>query len=48
MGNQKDHLDDLFVCFVALRAKLTAMVMAGQSVYLTTLFLGRHEQAVNQ
>ena len=27
----------LFVCFVALRPKSTAMVMAGLSVYLTTL-----------
>ena len=40
---------DLFVCFVALRPKSTAMVIAGQSVHLTTLFfLGRLEQAVNQ
>ena len=38
----------LFVCFVALRPKLTAMVMAGQSVHLTILFLGKLEQAVNQ
>ena len=28
----------LFACFVALRPKSTAMVMAGQSVHLTTLF----------
>ena len=28
----------LFVCFVALRPKSTAMVMAGQSFHLTTLF----------
>ena len=28
----------LFVCFVALHPKSTAMVMAGQSVHLTTLF----------
>ena len=28
----------LFVCFVALRPKSTAMVMAGRSVDLTTLF----------
>ena len=28
----------LFVCFVALRLKSTAMVMAGRSVHLTTLF----------
>ena len=37
-----------FVCFVALRPKSTAMVIAGRSVHLTTLFLGRLEQAVNQ
>ena len=37
-----------FVCFVALRPKPTAMVMAGQSVHITTLFLGKLEQAVNQ
>ena len=30
----------LFVCFVSLRPKSTAMVMAGRSVHLTTLFLG--------
>ena len=28
----------LFVCFVALRPKSTAMVMVGRSVHLTTLF----------
>ena len=28
----------LFVCFVALRPKSTAMVIAGRSDYLTTLF----------
>ena len=28
----------LFVCFVALRPKSTAMVIAGRSVYQTTLF----------
>ena len=39
---------DLFVCFVALRPQSTAVVIAGQSVHLTTLFLGRLEQAVNQ
>ena len=39
----------LFVCFVALRPRSTAMVMAGRSVHLTTLFfLGKLEQAVNQ
>ena len=31
----------LFVCFVALRPKSTAMVMVGRSVHLTTLFLGQ-------
>ena len=31
----------LFVCFVALRPKATAMVMAGRSVHLTTLFPGQ-------
>ena len=30
-----------FVCFLALRLKLTAMVMAGRSVHLTTLFPGQ-------
>ena len=30
----------LFVCFVALRPKSTAMVIAGRSVHLTTLFPG--------
>ena len=42
----------LFVClfvYVALRPMSTAMVIAGRSVHLTTLFfLGRLEQAVNQ
>ena len=28
----------LFVCLVALRPKSTAMVIAGRSVHLTTLF----------
>ena len=32
------HLLFLFVCFIALRPKSTGMVMAGRSVYLTTLF----------
>ena len=40
-------VDFLFV-FVALRPMPTAMVIAGRSVHLTTLFLGRLEQAVNQ
>ena len=30
-----------FVCFVALRPKSTAMVIAGRSVHLTTLFPGK-------
>ena len=44
-----ETLQILFVCFIALRHKSTAMVMAGWSVYLTTLFfLCKLEQAVNQ
>ena len=31
----------LFVCFVGLRPKSTAMVMVGRSVHLTTLFFPR-------
>ena len=31
----------LFVCFVALRPKSTAIVIAGRSVHLTTLFPGQ-------
>ena len=31
----------LLVCFVALRPKSTAMVMAGRPVFLTTLFPGQ-------
>ena len=31
----------LFVCFVALRPKSTAMVIAGRSVHLTTPFPGQ-------
>ena len=31
----------LFVCFDALRPKSTAMVIAGRSVHLTTLFPGQ-------
>ena len=38
----------LFVCFVALRPKSTAMVMAGRSVHYPHFFLGKLEQAVNQ
>ena len=30
-----------FICFVALRPKSTAMVIAGRSVHLTTLFPGQ-------
>ena len=33
--------DCLFVCFLALRPKSTAMVMAGRSVHLTTRFPGQ-------
>ena len=40
--SSKGHtLETLFVCFVALRPKSTAMVMAGRSVDLTTLFPGQ-------
>ena len=35
------YADSLFVCFVALCPKSTAMVMAGRSVHLTTLFPGQ-------
>ena len=40
----------LFVCFVALRPKSSAMVMVRQSVHLTTLFswASLNKQAVNQ
>ena len=31
----------VFVCFVALCPKSTAMVMVGRSVHLTTLFPGQ-------
>ena len=31
----------LFVCFIALRSKSTAMVIAARSVHLTTLFPGQ-------
>ena len=37
-----------FVCFAALRPKSTTMVMARRSAYLTTPFLGKLEEAVNQ
>ena len=32
---------NVFVCIVALRPKSTAMVIAGRSVHLTTLFPGQ-------
>ena len=32
---------EICVCFVALRPKSTAMVIAGRSVHLTTLFPGQ-------
>ena len=35
------HVLWAFVCFVALRPKSTAVVMAGRSVHLTTLFPGQ-------
>ena len=34
-------MEFLFVCFVALRPKSTAMVMARRSVHITTLFPGK-------
>ena len=36
--NTTNHMHCSFVCFVALRPKLTAMVREGRSVHLTTLF----------
>ena len=39
LGQLWCHL--LFICLVALRPKSTAMVMAGRSVHLTTLFPGQ-------
>ena len=42
LGNYgRGHYEDLFVCFVALRPMSTAMVIAGRSVHLTTLFPGQ-------
>ena len=38
MNNPFAYLVLAFVCFVTLRPKSTAMVMAGRSVHLTTLF----------
>ena len=40
-GREQKCSHFLFVCFVALRPKLTAMVIAGRSVHLTTLFPGQ-------
>ena len=34
-------LEYMYVCFAALRPKSTAMVIAGRSVHLTTLFPGQ-------
>ena len=36
-----ENLPMIFVCFVALHSNSTAMVMAGRSVHLTTLFPGQ-------
>ena len=41
-------LKGVIVVFAALRPKSTAMVKAGRSAHLTTLFLGKLEEAVNQ
>ena len=45
---EEKYIFKCFVCFVALRPKSTAKVMAGRPVHLTKLFLGKLEQAVNQ
>ena len=37
----KNNVKCLFVCFVALRPKSTAIFMAGQSFHLTTFFPGQ-------
>ena len=42
------EIDHLLVSFLASHPKSTAMVITGGSVHLTTLFLGRLEQEVNQ
>ena len=39
-GHTGDTLSNLFVCFVALCPKTTALVMGGTVVHLTTLFPG--------
>ena len=43
LANKKgtDQPAHMFVCFVTLRPKSTAMVMVGRSVHLTTLFPGQ-------
>ena len=41
MQNYPEGKQLMFVCFVALSPKSTAMVMAEQSVHLTTLFPGQ-------
>ena len=42
-------ISKLFVClFCYFKSQSTAMVMAGRSVHLSTLFLGKLEQEVNQ
>ena len=40
-GTTSDKNICLFVCFIALHPKSTAMVIAGRSVHLTTLFPGQ-------
>ena len=40
-GQLENEPVHVFVCFVALRPKSTAMVIAGRSVHLTTLFPGQ-------
>ena len=41
LGHIECNKVDMFVCFVVLRSKSTAMVMVGWSVHLTTLFPGQ-------
>ena len=41
VGEKSYSMFVCFVCFVALRPKSTAMVMAGRSVHLFTLFPGQ-------
>ena len=40
-GSADNYIQQLVFCFIALRPKSTAMVMAGRSVHLTTLFPGQ-------